>query len=173
MAKTKDLASARNSIWRLIKFRQRSEKEIRDRLALQGYDTAIIEDIVRYFKDAGYINDTGFARNWIVSRLSKPLGFKLIRIELKKKGISEEIVEGLFAEQKQIVDERALVEGLAGKYFEKLSRTKELPEKIKAKLYGYLIRRGFSPEVISEAIQQIVNAGKPVFLNTNTRKLRG
>lgn len=156
MARIKDLAGARNYIWRLIRFRQRSEQEIRDRLKTKEYEPKIIEDAVSDFKALGYINDKEFARSWMESRLAKPLGLRVIRLELKKKGIAEEIINGFLSEKKQTWDESAIVEKLAEKYFNTLKKKKGLAQRIKPKLYGYLIRRGFSPDIVTEAISRII-----------------
>lgn len=140
----------------LIKFRQRSEKEIRDKLALKGYSPEILEELIRYFKGAGYINDREFARAWITSRLRKPLGFRLIRQELRQKGVSEEIIDEVSREKRQSIDEYGIIEGLAGKYYQRLKEKKELPQKIKPKLYAYLTRRGFSSDSAGEVIRKII-----------------
>lgn len=156
MARTKDLASARNYVWRLIAFCQRSEREIRDRLKIKEYEPKIVEEVAAYFKDLGYINDKEFARSWIESRLAKPLGLRVIREELKKKGIEEEIIDSLLKEKKPAGDESAIVEKLAEKYLNTLKRKEGTVQRIKPKLYGYLIRRGFSPDIVTETISRII-----------------
>ena len=154
MAKTKDIAGARNCIWRLLKFRQRSEYEIRQRLAQGAYEPSVSEEAIRYFKDNGYLDDRLFAKQWIDARLDKPLGLRAIRVELQRKGVSPEIIDELLTQKKQTIDERAIVEKVAEKYFAAVKEKKELSPRLKPRFYGYLLRRGFSPEVISEVVQK-------------------
>ena len=154
MAKTKDIAGARNCIWRLLKFRQRSEYEIRQRLALHAYEPSISEEAITYFKDIGYLDDRVFAKQWIEARLDKPLGLRAIKVELQRKGISAEIIDELLTQKKQTLDEHAIVEKVAEKYLAAVKEKKEPSLRLKARFYAYLFRRGFSPEVISEVVQQ-------------------
>ncbi len=156
MAKTKDFARARNYLWQLLRFRQRSEKEIYDRLKNKEYEPKVIDEAVSYFKDLGYINDKEFAKNWIENRLSKPLGLRVIRRELKNKGIHEETITQFLDEKRQAWNERGIVEELAGKYLSKVKEKNELLQEVKPKLYAYLIRRGFSPDIVSEVISRIL-----------------
>lgn len=153
MAKTKDITAARNYVWRLLKFRQRSEYEIRLRLMLHAYESSVSDETIKYLKDIGYIDDLTFARRWIDARLKKPLGLRAIRVELQEKGVSAEIIDELLTQKKQTLNEYAIVEKAAEKCFCTLKEKKEPLLRLKQKLYAYLARRGFSSEVISEVAQ--------------------
>ena len=158
-----DLSAGRNYAWRLIKFRPRSEKELRDKLKSKSFDSALIEELIACFKEHGYIDDREFALFWIEGRLSKPLGFKAIQRELELKGISGELIQELISLKKKDVDEAVLARELAQRRLNiltgisKLKKSKEPLEKIKPKLYGYLARRGFPSETINEAIDQLTD----------------
>lgn len=154
-SKNKDEIKARNYVWRLIKERLRSEQEIRQRLNFKKYKPPVIEKTVSYFKDLDYINDVEFAQAWVNSRLRKPLGLKAIAVELKQKGISKEIIDELIEKKRRSVDERAVARELAQKYLNKSRGRKELPEKMRLKLYAYLLRRGFSSDVVTGVLQQL------------------
>lgn len=147
-------ARARNYVWRLIKERLRSEQEIKQKLNFKKYALPVIAKTISYFKGLDYVNDVEFANRWVNSRLRKPLGLKAIAVELRQKGISKEIIDQLIKEKRRGVDERAVVRELAQKYLNKSRGKKERPERIRPKLYGYLARRGFSTEVISDAINR-------------------
>lgn len=157
MARNKDVNSGRNYVFRLIKFRMRSELEIRNKLRSKHYDTAIIEELISYFKDLGYINDREFARSWISNRLNKPLGLKVIRWELKEKGLDQDIIDELLHEKKSTLNESAMVEELARRQLDRLKRKKEPADKIKQKLYYYLARRGFSGDTVMEIVNRRCN----------------
>ena len=150
---TKELQRARQIVFRLLKIRNRSEKEISDRLKLKRFDDAIIDKTLQYFKDAQFIDDRQFARWWITSRLTKPFGFKRIQFELRNKGISNEILKEELSEISSRVSEVQLVESLVKK---RLARFKEMdPLTQKRRLFDYLARRGFSLESINKVIKNL------------------
>ena len=148
----RDLPAGRNYVWRLLKLRLRTEFEIRDKLKFKNFSAALIDELIAYFKEKGHINDRKFANFWIEGRLNKPLGFKAIERELESKGLSIELVQELISLKKKEVDEVSLARELTQRQFNKLKERKEPAEKIKPKLYGYLTRRGFSRETITQVI---------------------
>ncbi|MEK6564772.1 MAG: regulatory protein RecX [Candidatus Omnitrophota bacterium] len=150
--KARDKSSGRNYVWRLLKLRPRSELELRGKLKFKNFEAALIDELVRYFKENGYINDREFANFWIEGRLSKPLGFKAIQRELELKGVSDELIRELISLKKKEVNEVCLARELTQRQFNKLKERKEPAEKIKPKLYGYLTRRGFSRETIAKVM---------------------
>lgn len=155
MARSRDLNSGRNYLFRLIKFRIRSEKELKDKLKAKLYDGPTIEELIAYFKRLGYVNDKEFARSWIDYRLSKPLALRAIEMELKQKGIGREIINELISEKKGTLNEFEIARELAKTRLEKIRCRKDKDDKIRQKLYCYLSRRGFSSDIVSEVINQI------------------
>ena len=149
------MPAGRNYVWRLLRLRPRSESELRNKLKLKNFAAALIDDLIAYFKEKGHINDREFANFWIEGRLNKPLGFKAIERELESKGLSDELIQELISLKKKDVDEASLARELTQRQFNKLKERKEPAEKIKPKLYGYLTRRGFSAETISEIITEL------------------
>ncbi len=77
----------------LLKFRLRSEKEIRLRLKKKKFDSKIIDETAAFLKDKDFINDNNFAHLWLESRLKRPLGLRRIKEELRQKGIAREIID--------------------------------------------------------------------------------
>lgn len=148
----RDLSAGRNYVWRLLKLRPRAEFELRDKLKCKNFKAALIDELIAYFKEKGYINDREFAHLWIEDRLNKPLGFKAIEWELESKGLSRELIQELINRKKKEVDETKVARKLAQRQFNKLKEKKEPANKIKPKLYGYLARRGFSADTINQVI---------------------
>ncbi|MFH0763101.1 MAG: regulatory protein RecX [Candidatus Omnitrophota bacterium] len=137
----------------LLKFRQRSEKELYERLKKKGFKEEIIKEVISFLKERAFIDDKSFARAWINQRLKKPYGLKRICRELKIKGIDGEIVSGILQEVKKGYDEEGVALRLAK---DKLGRSKGVePQKAKKRIFSYLLRRGFSPEVIIECINKL------------------
>lgn len=144
---------ARNAVFRLLKFRSRSEKEIHEKLKVKKLPDPVIKQTIAYFKDLDLINDHQFAKDWTSSRLKKPFGINRIRLELKKKGIDPTVIEATITDATDKYDEFEVVTRLA-RY--RASKYKNIdPEKIQQRVYGYLLRRGFNLSVILKAIKTL------------------
>lgn len=144
---------------KLIGLRRRSEIEIRERLREKGCDEALAEETVSELYKFGYLDDPAFAESYINDRIRfRPAGSFLIRLELQKKGIAHDIIEEKLSELLSAKDELSL----ARKLLEKKMRTSPPKDgdKVKAKLAFYLRSRGFSPQVINEAIRDILRTDK-------------
>lgn len=136
----------------LLKFRPRSEQELYQRLRRKKFDPEIIKEVLAFLKEKDFINDDYFVNAWIESRLRKPFGIRRIRQELKLKGVDKEIIEAGIERARQSYCEADIVRNLAQ---QRLKRLKDIDPKIaRARVYSYLVRRGFSPETIIEAINQ-------------------
>ncbi|MFA6216249.1 MAG: regulatory protein RecX [Candidatus Omnitrophota bacterium] len=136
----------------LLKFRQRSEQEIRQRLKKKQFPETVIQETVSFLKDKKFIDDGVFAREWIGSRIKKPMGFRRLREELKRKGIDKEIIDSQLEEIKKGYDEKGIVAEVISN---KLHSFKgQDAQKAKRRLYAYLLRRGFSPDIIIEAVNR-------------------
>lgn len=146
---------ARNYVFRLLKIRFRSEKEVRDKLQQKGFSQETIARTVGYFKELDLVNDRQFAQEWIASRLSsnKPFGIHRIRFELKEKGIGPDLIEEEFAQATADYCEEDVVFRLAQRQAAKC-RNVGAPKR-KQRVYGYLMRRGFNPQVVLKAIKNL------------------
>lgn len=153
MDKNKEtLEKARNYAFLLLKFRLRSENELRQRLKNKKFNPEIIQKTISYLKEKGFLDDAYFARAWIESRIKKPLGLRRLRQELKLKGIAAEIIENSINETKENYVEEDIVRGIIKDKFNKIRDID--PQKAKRRIYAYLLRRGFSPETVTNVISQ-------------------
>lgn len=149
---------AKNYCLLLLKYRPRSEQELCERLRRKKFEEAVIQETVSFLKAKGFINDSLFAKSWIESRLRKPLGFRRIAQELRLKGIDESLIESLINKAGSDYSEFDVVRKVCQNRFPRLIGGRNLPTyevgRLKRRLYGYLLRRGFSPEVVAEAINE-------------------
>lgn len=137
----------------LLKFRIRSDDEIRTRLKNKKFSEDIIQETVDYLKTNGLIDDDYFAQSWIESRLKKSIGLRRIRQELRLKGIDERIIEDNYAKIKDDYHEEAIISGIIKNKSAKLKNIE--PEKAKRRIYSYLLRRGFSAETVINVLSQL------------------
>jgi len=146
------LQKARNYAFLLLKFRLRSEKELYERLKKKKFPEETIRGVISSLKDKGFIDDRIFAKAWIASRLKKPLGLRRVKQELKLKGVDKEIVESLVNEITKDYSEADKVLEITEA---RLDRLKGIEPRIaKRRIYAYLLRRGFSHEVIMDVVSK-------------------
>ena len=137
----------------LLKFRLRSEKELLARLKQKGFPEELSRSTVNFLKDKGFIDDRVFAKGWVASRLKRPFGLRRIKQELIAKGLDKEVIEDSLFAVKENYSESQIVSQLARQRF---SRQKGIePQKVKSRVYAYLLRRGFSPDTVSEIVKQL------------------
>jgi len=147
------LQKAKDYAFLLLKFRLRSENEIRQRLKKKKFDADIIESTLFFLKDKGFIDDNYFAKTWIESRIKKPLGIRRLKAELSIKGINKAIIDTQINEIKKSYFEEDTVGGIAK---DRLNKLRDIdPQKAKRRVYAYLLRRGFSHEVVIDVLNQI------------------
>ena len=138
----------------LLKFRLRSEKELLGRLKQKGFSEESSQDTVNFLKDKQFIDDRVFARGWVASRLKRPFGLRRIRQELARKGLDKQVIEEALIQAKEEYDEAGIVRQLAEQRFSKLKGIE--PLKAKQRVYAYLMRRGFSPDLIGDVVNRSV-----------------
>lgn len=156
--KPDDFAQAKDYAYRLLSYRERSEREIKERLARKGFDEVVSEKVAEDLKAAGLIDDYRFAKAFAEGRVRyRPSGLELIRSKLYSKGIDGEIVNSVISAIEGNYDEYAAAHELAGnraKKFGKINR-----EKAKQRIYGYLLRRRFKKEVVYKVLNEIFSKG--------------
>ncbi len=144
---------AREYAFLLLKFRLRSEKELMQRLKQKGFSEELSQDTVNFLKDKKFIDDRIFAKGWVSSRLKRPFGLRRIKQELVQKGLDKEVIEETFARAKEDYDEGGVVRELAERKFSKLKGIE--PLKARQRVYAYLMRRGFSPDLVGEVVKKL------------------
>jgi regulatory protein len=152
---TDEKKEARACALRLIKFRPRSEREIRDKLALKNYAGPVIEETIGFLKRSRLIDDDMFARAWVEGRVRRPLGRERLRRELEAKGVSRQHIEAALEDAFKNIDEKEVVRGLIRHRMEQMTGLES--EQVKARLFGYLVRRGYPQHLVIETIIETVS----------------
>ncbi len=147
------LQKARDYAFLLLKFRLRSEYELRQRLKKKRFAEEIIDETLVFLKEKSFLDDNLFARSWIQSRLRRPFGLRRIKEELRIKGLDREIINNQLHEIEKDYSEEEVVRVIARKRLDKLKGIES--SNAKRRLYAYLLRRGFSPEVVIDTINQL------------------
>jgi regulatory protein len=140
---------------KFISFRPRSEKEVLDYLKKKKLTEETISKIMARLVDLNFIDDLEFAKFWIDQRMrGRPRALRIIKLELKQKGIREEKIDEAVNELgKSSSDDLENARRLAER---KLNSYRNLPEdERRRKLIGVLQRRGYDYEVIKKALEAV------------------
>jgi regulatory protein len=132
-----------------LSYRPRSRAEIVTYLEGRDVPGGQIEEVVERLERAGLLDDDAFARYWVENRERfRPRGLHALRYELRRKGVSDEVIE------------RALVsiDVSASAYRAAEAKARQLqhldPVTFRRKLLDYLARRGFEYEVAQDATER-------------------
>ena len=140
----------------LLAYRPRSFGEIRQRLSWYGYLEETVEAVVCRLDELGYLDDEEYARNFVQGKACK-YGPQRIYGDLRKNGVDEETarnaVESEFTGSSEI---DSASEAAARRY-----NIREGSFAQARKVYGFLMRRGFSAEVCAEVAREYRGEGQP------------
>jgi len=141
-----------DKVYRFLSLRPRSEKEVADYLKKRKISSSDFEKIFKILKEQKLVDDWEFAKWWLEQRETfKPKGKIALRVELKEKGIAEEIIEKALS---QIDEESLAKKALAkkAKIYRKLP-----PEEFFRKISQFLSYRGFSWQTIEKVAKKFKN----------------
>lgn len=150
LAKSDCLHRCLNAATRYLRYRPRSESELRARLCQRGFDNDIVEAVMAKLKEQGLVDDMAFAQFWLDSReLYNPRSRQLTGLELRRKGVASDIIDSVVD---PICDEDSAYQAARNK-----ARILSFSDyqSFYHRLGGYLRRRGFSYQVINNTIKQI------------------
>jgi len=142
----------RTAALRLLRYRDRSIAEMRQRLRRKGFDPEVIADEIEQLIRERLLDDERFTGVWIRHKLNiSHKGKRLVRAELAAKGIGAELFARVWEEHAE--QERRSAETWAKAKAEdyNLLDSFERRGRIRQGLY----RRGYSQEAIEEALEEI------------------
>lgn len=161
--------NAREAALRLLSHRARSRRELEDRLRRRDVPDELIAETVDRLRDEGYVDDARFAESFARDRIRfRPRGRRRILAELRDKGVpaaranpavdaalEDESTTELelartaalqWARRAPDDDRRALCDDDA---------EREVRERVRRRFYGYMARRGFTPDHVRSALEAI------------------
>jgi regulatory protein len=132
-----------------INYRPRSENEVRKNLKKKNIEEEVIEEVIERLLKGGLVDDLNFANLWVENRSEfRPRGRRALRMELRQKGIEDEVIESAIAD----IDEDDLAYQAAKKQARKYQHLEW--QDYQKKMYGFLARRGFDYGIISIVISK-------------------
>ncbi len=146
------MINIRDYVLRLVAFRDRTEKEIRDRLKEKKYGEDEIDDEISFLKDYGYINDLRFAEHFTHDAINlKKWGKIRIRMELVKKGIDRDVADSVIEDAFMEIDGDLVLLQMRSRF--KNSDFSNMKER--TRIFNFFMRRGFSAEEIKGAMNKM------------------
>jgi regulatory protein len=140
-----EFSKARNKAFKLLSYRERTIKEIEDRLRKKDFEEEVIKAVVDFLLENDYLNEERFAEMWIRSRKNHhPRGRKLIYKELKNKGVNQRIINNALNQHLSNQEELEMAQYLMDKWLRR--RTEE--DSSSYKLKNYLANKGFNYDLI-------------------------
>lgn len=134
---------------RLLTYRPRSERELRQRLRRRGFAANVIEETLAKLRERGFVNDEAFAKYWSESRdRFSPRSGRLVQVELRRQGVAAETAEEATAE----LDDEDAAYRAAGRRLRSLRGLEYAV--FRERLGGFLTRRGFSYSVARRTIDR-------------------
>ena len=149
MIDDKPLRKALGRALNLISYRQRTERELREKLA-DRFEEEVIDRAVDYLKEQSLVDDEAFAHAWSDSRTrTSPRSGRAIVRELTAKGISRSFADEAVIE----LDDEETARIAAAKFARRLSGNNY--EQFHRRMWQHLQRRGYSGAVTRRAVAEL------------------
>ena len=136
----------KTKVLKYILYKKRSEQEIRNKFS-KTIDENLLEDIIEYLKEAGYINDEEFIEKTINNFIVlKNLSIREMKYKLLAKGLNKNNIDDYFYNNKEQLEEyeRKSISNILYKKSDSMEK-----EDIKK----YLLKKGYKSENINIVIE--------------------
>ena len=132
----------------LLAVRQRSRRELERRLVQAGFEPDEVADELERLERVGLIDDEAFARAMVESRMgSRGESRRVVAGKLAQAGVAGDVAVTVLDEAPEADESRA--QRLADAKAPRLAGLE--PQVAFQRLYGFLARRGYGPEVARRA----------------------
>ncbi|HJU72610.1 MAG TPA: regulatory protein RecX [Gemmatimonadaceae bacterium] len=142
---------------RLLAVRARSAAEL-TRTLMRGKDRPLAEDVKwvqQVLAKQGYIDDARFADQFVRDRATiRGWGKQRLTSELRRRGVAQAHIGSAMSQASEdaALDDARSASAVALKW--RRTHSGRDPDRDKQRLYGFLARRGFSPDVIRVAMRE-------------------
>ncbi len=161
VAGAEEVQKALDSALLLLEVRARAKREVETRLSQKGYEPSIIEQVVEKLTRLELLNDAQFAAQWVEAKTrvggNRPVGRRRLSSELYAKGVAKDQIADA-VETITNADELALARAAAGKKVRIVPTDRDLLQKERQKLMGFLQRRGFGWETVKQVTRESLPA---------------
>lgn len=139
--------------------------ELRTKLARRQVDSELADELIARLIELRLVDDAIYAEQYVDAR-KVSRGRSALRSELRRKGVADEIVDSRVAglgDQQQLSAAIGLLRKQAWRYrpkegdheYDHGHETLQRVRKAEARAKSFLARRGFSPDVVIAAVEQV------------------
>ena len=154
LAEKDTIIRCKDSALRIIERSYKTEKEVRDKLKLKGYDENSINQSIKFLKEYNFLNDDNYTKMFIKDKLNTQ-GINKIKYGLIKKGVSKEIIEKELSNVDK-EDEKTIALNLAKKKIITIRKSESDNFKASGKLYRFLMSKGYSYDVVKDVVKEVM-----------------
>ncbi|MCJ7855493.1 RecX family transcriptional regulator [Lachnospiraceae bacterium NSJ-143] len=133
-----------------LSYKMRTGKEVRDKLEKSDFSEGIIEKVMEFLTKYNYIDDYQYSMAYIRQSLKlNPVGKYAIQQKLRGYGVEQSVIEKALYDSE--IDEEKYAREVIGK---KTSGKNYNTDSDLRKLQDFLIRRGFSYDIIKTVVDE-------------------
>lgn len=145
----KELEQAKQAGLKYIAGRMHTRREVKEYLQKKGYAGELVQEVLSFLDEYGYLDDAVYCRSWIHDRIQfHPCGRQKMAAELAKKISDKALIQQSLEEYFPNEIEAELALNLALK---KIRSSRSIPRR--DQLARFLYTKGFSGSVVSHILQ--------------------
>jgi len=135
--------------------RDRTETELRRRLAGRRFPQPIIATVLERLRSKGLIDDRRYAREYVRTQSARRgLGPRALRGRLAQLGLASSTVSEALTEALPDEQQESIAQTLARR---RLSRLRSADgEDVRPRLYQFMVRRGFDPDLAARVVDSVL-----------------
>ena len=151
------VAVAREICLRLLTDRARTRQELAQALQRKGIPDEAADTVLSRFDEVGLIDDAAFAGQWVRSRhRSRGLSRRAIALELRRKGVDDEVAGEALAEVDPAAEEERAHELVVKRLRSMSVATSEEQQSAVRRLVGMLARKGYGAGVAYSVVRRVM-----------------
>lgn len=138
----------KTKVMKFIVYKRRTEQEVRRKFE-NSIEENMLEDIIEYLKEAGYLNDKEYIEKAINNfKALKNLSLIEVKQKLYAKGLDKDLIEDYFYENKEELNEYELQS--VRNIFYKKQKDYEIEE-----IKQYLLKKGYKSDNINIVLEDL------------------
>jgi len=135
-----------------LSYRPRTVKEIEKKLS-EDYAGDIIARVMEMLYEYKYADDASYAEEFAKERVNAGYGINKTEWDLRERGVEQEWIDAAL-EKVSGMQKQSAMAALGARY----RNNTIMDDKEKTSAFGFLMRRGFEPELAREALREFLTA---------------
>lgn len=144
---------ARARCLHLLDRMDRTESQLFRKLQEGNYPEEVIESVLASLRQAGYVDDERYARQFISTRVSRK-SCRILTRDLMQRGISKDLIERVLEEGEEFREEREVAMILTYADKRKVDPETATREEL-TRFYRFLMSKGFDGNTIQKGLRQL------------------